>query len=74
MRKILFAVSLAFICGPALAEKKSCDDLMAEINAKLEAKGVKNYTLEAVSTETAGDQQVVGSCDGGMKKLVYKRG
>lgn len=52
----------------------SCDDLEAAIAAKLHAKGVKNYTLDALASDEVGDQKVVGTCDGGAKKLVCTRG
>ena len=47
--------------------------LKAEIDAKLQAKGVKVYTLEIVPNENVKDEKVVGSCDGGSKKLTYVR-
>jgi hypothetical protein len=42
------AVALALTTTPALAQKKSCEELKSEIAAKLDAKGVKNYTLNVV--------------------------
>jgi hypothetical protein len=54
---------------------KSCDDLKSEIAAKLDAKGVKGYTLTVGTPEDAAkDGKVVGSCDGGRQRIVYKRG
>ncbi|HSX71622.1 MAG TPA: DUF1161 domain-containing protein, partial [Pseudomonas sp.] len=32
------------------------------------------YTLEVVDKGGAGDKQVVGSCEGGSKEIVYQRG
>ena len=52
----------------------SCDDLKAKIDAKVQSKGVKAYSLEVVSGTDVKDGKVVGSCDGGSKKIVYKRG
>jgi len=68
-------LSLLLLCTSAAAQsvKKSCDDLKSEIAAKLDAKGVKNYTLDIVAAGEVKDQTVVGSCDGGKKKIVYKR-
>ena len=74
MHRFLYAFLLAFALTPALAQKKSCDELKAEIEAKLKAKGVTAYTLDIVSAEEAKDKTVVGSCDGGARKIVYKRG
>jgi hypothetical protein len=69
------AFSLLVLCSSAVAQsvKKSCDDLKSEIAAKLDAKGVKNYTLDIVAADEVKDQTVVGSCEGGTKKIVYKR-
>jgi hypothetical protein len=52
---------------------KPCDDLKQEIEGKLTAKGVKGYTLEIVATDQVKDQKVVGSCEGGTKKITYTR-
>ncbi len=45
----------------------------SEIDAKLQAKGVKSYTLEIVASADVKDEKVVGTCDGGTKKIIYKR-
>jgi len=58
--------------SPAFAGK-DCNELKSEIEAKIKAKGVTTFTLEVV-TGDAKDGKVVGSCDGGTKKIVYKRG
>jgi hypothetical protein len=55
------------------AAAKPCEELKNEIAAKLDAKGVKDYTLEAVATDAVADKKVVGSCEGGAKKIVYSR-
>ncbi|MEO8039648.1 MAG: DUF1161 domain-containing protein [Betaproteobacteria bacterium] len=67
------AIAVALAATPAFA-RKSCDELKTEIEAKLKAKGVSGYTLEVVAPEDVGDRKVVGSCDGGTKKIVYQRG
>ena len=74
MPKILLAALLAFAVTPALAQKKSCDALKAEIEATLKIKGVKGYSVDIVAAADVKDAKVVGSCDGGAKKIVYKRG
>jgi hypothetical protein len=70
--KLVF-VSLLF-CLPAMAQSKPCEELKSEIEAKIRKNGVEKYTLEIVLTEDAGDKTVVGSCNGGKNKIVYKRG
>ena len=74
MPKILLAALLAFALTPALAQKKSCNELKAEIEATLKLKGVKSYRVDIVAAAEVKDAKVVGSCDGGTKKIVYKRG
>jgi Protein of unknown function (DUF1161) len=75
--KILFAVG-AVLLLPACSfaqGAKACEELKTEIAAKLDAKGVKNYTLDIVAKDAdAGDAKVVGTCEGGSKKILYKRG
>lgn len=70
--KLVF-VSLLF-CLPAMAQVKPCEELKSEIEAKLKDKGVQNYTLDIVPNDGVGDKTVVGSCNGGQNKIVYKRG
>jgi hypothetical protein len=55
------------------AQGKSCDDLKAEIAKKIEANGVKNYTLDVVDKGVQTDGKVVGTCGGGTKEIVYTR-
>jgi len=74
MKKFLLAVGLLSIAGTAMAAGKSCDDLKSEIDAKIKAKGVSAYTLEVVAKGSAADGKVVGTCEGGAKEIVYKRG
>ena len=52
---------------------KSCDDLKTEIAGKLDAKGVKGYTLDIVEKDKDAEGKVVGTCEGGAKKIVYSK-
>ena len=76
MKSIILTTALAVICcgitGVASA-KVSCDDVKASIEAKLVSKDVKKYTLEVVPKDQATELRVVGTCDGGAKKITYKR-
>jgi len=72
MKKLVAVLVLSLAVVPAFAQK-SCEELKSEIAAKLEAKGVKNYQLEVVATEEVKDQKIVGSCEGGRKKITYKK-
>lgn len=69
---LLVATSMA--CASAQADGiKACEELKSEIAAKLDAKNVTGYTLEIVATADVGDRKVVGSCEGGKKKIVYTK-
>jgi uncharacterized protein DUF1161/double zinc ribbon protein len=56
------------------AQRKPCEELKSEIEAKLKSKGAIRYSLDVVTPADVKDGKVVGSCDGGTKKIVYKRG
>ncbi len=73
MSKLFTVFVLSAACTGAFAAAKPCDELKAEIAAKLDAKGVKNYEIAAVENDKVGDAKVIGSCDGGTKKLTYVR-
>jgi len=67
---VLCVPSCSFAQGP-----KACEELKSEIAAKLDAKGVKDYSLDVVAKDAdASDAKVVGTCEGGSKKIVYKKG
>ena len=76
MKMLIAAVALALAASPALAQRKDCGELKTEIEGKIKANGVKAFTLDVVPTEKVkeGDGKVVGSCDGGAQKIVYKKG
>ncbi|WP_460140570.1 DUF1161 domain-containing protein [Pseudomonas sp. S2_E01] len=74
MKKFMLAVGLLSLAGTALANGKPCEELKAEIAAKIDAKGASNYSLEIVDKGTAADGKVVGTCEKGTKEIVYKRG
>ncbi|MGF6592650.1 DUF1161 domain-containing protein [Pseudomonas sp. 2835] len=74
MKKLVVAIGLMTLAGTALAAGKPCEELKAEIAAKIDAKGASGYSLEIVDKGAAADGKVVGSCEGGTKEIVYKRG
>jgi len=73
MRKLVMAAVILLLATPAYAGKP-CEELKAEIDAKIKANKVQDYTLEIMATADVKDETVVGSCEGGAKKIVYKRG
>jgi len=72
MKRIALFVAAALLAFPALAAK-DCEELRQEIAAKIEANGIKEYTLEIVPNDQVGGREVVGSCGGGTMKIVYER-
>ena len=74
MKKILLAVGLLSLAGTAFAAGKPCEELTSEIAAKIEANGAKHYSLTAVEKGSSADGKVVGTCEGGTKEIIYKRG
>jgi hypothetical protein len=53
---------------------KACEELKTEIAAKLDAKGVKSYSLDIVAKDAdVTDGKAVGTCEGGAKKIVYRK-
>jgi hypothetical protein len=73
MKSIVLAGWVCLAATAAFAATKPCEELKAEIEAKLQANGVKNYTLEIVATDQVKDGKIVGTCDGGSKKIIYKK-
>jgi hypothetical protein len=74
MKRIALAVICCALASSALAAAKSCEELKAEIEAKIQANNVPSYTLEIVTNDEVHDQNmVVGSCDGGTKKIIYQK-
>jgi hypothetical protein len=79
MKRALLTLLLVLPVSPGIsfAQRKDCEELKKEIAAKLDAKGVKNYTLTIVAAADVKDtdkDKVVGSCDGGTKRILYTRG
>jgi len=70
----LFPLVVAAEVSAPVPARKACEELKSEIAAKLDAKGVKNYTLTPVKAEEVKpEDKVVGSCDSGTMKIVYVR-
>jgi hypothetical protein len=70
---LIVAAVLALAGSPSFAAGKACEELKTEIAAKLDAKKVEGYTLDIVDADKAADAKVVGSCEGGAKKITYAK-
>lgn len=74
MTRFAFTVLGMLMASAVLAAPKPCEELKAEIEAKIQARGVTSYTLEIVPNNEVHDQNmVVGSCDGGTRKIIYQK-
>jgi len=70
------ALFVLLLVAPVLASAegpKPCEDLKSEIAKKLDAKNVKDYTLEIVAKDADAEGKVVGTCEAGAKKIVYSK-
>jgi hypothetical protein len=67
-------VAFALMTLPLFAHA-SCDAVKSDIDAKIKANGVSNYTLDVVAADQAdkSEGKVVGQCEGD-KAIVYSRG
>jgi len=65
---------LLVFSGPALAQRKDCGELKGEIEAKIKKNGVDKFSLDVVEADKQTEGKVVGTCEGGTKKIVYKKG
>jgi hypothetical protein len=66
-------LTLLIAAQAAHAAGKPCEELAAEIAAKLDASGVTGYVLEIVPNALVGGEKVVGSCESGTKKITYAK-
>lgn len=75
MKTWLTIAAVLLLSGYSHAQgAKPCEDLKSEIAQKLDAKNVKGYSLEIVDKDKeAGDGKVVGTCEGGTKKIIYSK-
>ena len=74
MKRFALAVICCAMATSALAAPKPCEELKAEIEAKIQANNVSSYTLEIVTNEEVHDQNmVVGTCENGSKKIIYQK-
>jgi Protein of unknown function (DUF1161) len=74
MKALLTIAAMLLVPACSHAQAKPCEDLKSEIATKLDAKGVKGYSLEVVDKDKeVTEGKVVGTCEGGTKKIVYSK-
>jgi Protein of unknown function (DUF1161) len=74
MKSLIAIAASLLIASPVLAQVKPCEELKGEIDTKIKNNGVAAFTTTIVDKDATEDGKVVGTCDGGTKKIVYKRG
>jgi len=70
----LITVALLAFAGAAHAQASGCEALAAQIDAKIRATGVVQFTLTTVDAAADAGGRVVGTCELGTKKIVYEAG
>jgi hypothetical protein len=71
--KFSYSLPLLIACASAASAAKPCEELALEIAAKLDAAGVKGYSLEIVPSALITGEKVVGSCESGTRKITYAK-
>lgn len=67
-------LTLLLASGANWAAVKPCEELKAEIETKIQSAGVTSYTLEIVDkSEVKDPNMVVGTCDGGKRRIIYQK-
>jgi Protein of unknown function (DUF1161) len=76
MGKVIIAALVLGLSGTSAwaQQRKDCAELKTEIEDKIKKNGVESFTLAIVDKDAEAEGKVVGTCDGGTKKIVYKRG
>ena len=75
MKRYAFLALALTMSSSAYAQTaaKPCEELKSEIAKKLDANGVKGYSLDVVAKDKDAEGKIVGACEGGTKKIVYTK-
>jgi Protein of unknown function (DUF1161) len=73
VRRLLGVAPLIVAAIPVVALARDCNEVKAEIDAKIKAKGVTSYDLQIVNGPEVHEGQTVGNCEAGAKRIVYFR-
>ena len=69
LRPVLTVAALFLASSASLAN--NCAAIRSQIESKIEASGVTNFSLSVVEAGASTTGRVVGTCDLGTKKIVY---
>jgi hypothetical protein len=73
MSRLHFAIVALLVGSPASYAGNNCDAIRAQIDAKVRAAGVDRFVLSVVDAQAKADGKIVGSCDQGSKKIIYRQ-
>lgn len=71
--RLAAAALLACSAVASHAQGASCEAIRAQIDAKVRATGVNDFTLAVLDADAPNSGRVVGSCELGTKKIIYER-
>ena len=66
-------IAVAALGAASAARAISCEELRSSVEAKIQSKGVKHFSVSIVEIHTTASGQVVGTCELGSKKLIYSK-
>lgn len=69
----VFVVTGVTLVFAEAAQATSCEELRSTVEAKIQSKGVKSFSVTVVGADANSPGRVVGSCELGSKKLVYSQ-
>ena len=70
-RGSLLGCCLVLVGTPVHAD--NCDAIQAQIDARIRASGINDFTLKAVASGVSAPGKTVGSCANGSRKILYSR-
>jgi len=72
---MLLQVASMLLAAGAQAQANRCDQLKGVLAARIDASGVRGYTLETVpaGTPVPPGAKVIGTCEAGASKILYRR-
>ena len=73
-KTLLLAVVLVLASAPSFAQDDlTCDQARRQLEKKMRNAGEKDFYLDVVPAGKVGNARVVGSCDDGKSRIVYRR-
>jgi hypothetical protein len=71
----MLQVASMLLAAGAQAQANPCDQLKGVLAARIDASGVRGYTLETVpaGTPVPSDAKAIGTCEAGASKILYRR-